>query len=265
MMQVPPIPIDEKYRLDALRSLNLLDTAPEPQFDSLVRLGQKLFDVEICLISLVDSNRQWFKACVGLGASETSRDISFCGHAIIGDDPFVIYDAQEDERFRDNPLVTGPPHIRFYAGIPLRIPVGYKLGTLCIISSKPRSDFSAEDKARLTDLASAAMSGIALRALREDGDKLRTAFEQYVTFAQITKSPMAVISSTGTVENCNEAFNVFCGGAKAEGRALESVLNVGPDWMQRAAAAKELIVHSKVEEAPPAMLYCNGEGYLLAG
>jgi len=108
--------------------------------------------VPIALVSLVDQNRQWFKSCQGLSATETSRDISFCGHAILGDDVFLVPDAAEDERFNDNPLVTDDPHIRFYAGCPLTVPNGSKLGTLCIIDREPR-EFSEDDLALLSDLA----------------------------------------------------------------------------------------------------------------
>ena len=111
-----------------------------------------MFGVQIALVSIVDTNRQWFKSCDGLDASETSREISFCGHAILGDDIFLVPDAALDERFSDNPLVTGEPNIRFYAGCPLRMANGSKLGTLCIIDRQPR-EFGDEDKALLRDLA----------------------------------------------------------------------------------------------------------------
>lgn len=112
-----------------------------------------MFGVPIALVSLIDENRQWFKSCLGLEVSETSRDISFCGHAILGSDVFIIRDALADNRFADNPLVTGDPHIRFYAGCPLSAPNGSKLGTLCILDRKPRS-FETGDVEALKDLAS---------------------------------------------------------------------------------------------------------------
>jgi diguanylate cyclase (GGDEF)-like protein len=151
-MAVPAVPGNEPKRLDTLRALNILDTAPEERFDRLTRLARRLFGVPIALVSLVDENRQWFKSCVGLPIRETSRDISFCGHAILGDDIFMIPDARCDERFKDNPLVTDDPNIRFYAGCPLRASNGSALGTLCLISDKPR-DLSDDDRALLRDLA----------------------------------------------------------------------------------------------------------------
>ncbi|PHV10114.1 sensor domain-containing diguanylate cyclase [Chitinimonas sp. BJB300] len=151
-MQIPETPPNETARLLMLHSLQILDTIPEERFDRLTRMTKRFFDVPIAVISLVDANRQWFKSCFGLSASETPRDISFCGHAILRDDVFIIPDALEDPRFADNPLVTGEPNIRFYAGCPLRIANSINVGTLCIIDNKPRS-FNANDGKLLCDLA----------------------------------------------------------------------------------------------------------------
>lgn len=151
-LQKPDIPINEQSRLETLRSYAILDTPPDDEFDRFTRLAKKLFEVPIALISLVDENRQWFKSCVGLSASETSRDISFCGHAILGDAPFIIPNALKDARFSDNPLVVDDPNIRFYAGCPLSAHNGDKLGTLCIIDRKPRK-LSLGDVEALADLS----------------------------------------------------------------------------------------------------------------
>ena len=151
-MKKPCLPQDEESRLKALRSLNILDTPPEERFDRYTRMAKRMFGVPIALVSLVDENRQWFKSCFGLPVRETPRDISFCGHAILGKEVFVIPDALQDERFADNPLVTEEPHIRFYAGCPLSSIDGSKLGTLCIIDREPRQ-FTPEDIDTLSDLA----------------------------------------------------------------------------------------------------------------
>ena len=151
-MKKPDTPHDEQARLETLRSLGILETAPEERFDRLTRTAKRLFGVPIALVSLIDENRQWFKSCIGLSVSETSRDISFCGHAILGDDLFIIPDTIVDERFADNPLVLNDPYIRFYAGYPLRAPNGRKLGTLCIIDRQPRN-FGKGELEALTDLA----------------------------------------------------------------------------------------------------------------
>lgn len=151
-MKKPDIPHDEQARLQALRSLGVLDTPPEERFDRLTRMAKRLFGVPIALVSLVDEDRQWFKSCFGLRVSETPRDLSFCGHAILGNDLFIIPDALADERFADNPAVVNDPFVRFYAGCPLRGPNGHKLGTLCIIDRQPRS-FDAGELEALVDLA----------------------------------------------------------------------------------------------------------------
>ena len=137
-MQAPNLPSNERERISTLRSLLILDTEPEQRFDNLTNMAAGFFNVPIALVSLVDANRQWFKSRCGLAASETSREISFCGHAILASTPLVIEDTLTDERFADNPLVTGAPHIRFYAGAPLIMDNGMAIGTFCIIDSVPR-------------------------------------------------------------------------------------------------------------------------------
>jgi diguanylate cyclase (GGDEF)-like protein len=159
-MKKPERPQDETARVKTLRSLNVLDTLAEERFDRLTRLAKRMFDVPIALVSLVDANRQWFKSCIGLCVDETARDISFCGHAILGREIFVIPDATRDERFADNPLVSGEPHIRFYAGCPLRYLDGSTLGTLCIIDSRPRA-LGEDDLEALRDLATLAENELA--------------------------------------------------------------------------------------------------------
>ncbi len=156
----PAIPADEKKRLETLRALKILDSAPEERFDRLTRMAKRMFGVPISLVSLVDDNRQWFKSKEGLEADETSRDISFCGHAILGEEAFIVPDARTDERFKDNPLVVGEPNIRFYAGCPLRVSNGSKLGTLCLIDREPR-ELDEDDQQLLQDLATMAEQEIA--------------------------------------------------------------------------------------------------------
>ncbi len=151
-MHVPALPDNEPERLATLRGLEVLDSLPEERFDRITRLAKRLFDVPIALVSLVDDDRQWFKSRIGLDASETPRDVSFCGHAILGSDVFVVRDACADERFSDNPLVTGDPNVRFYAGCPLELGDGARVGTLCVIDQHARA-FEDEDFEILRDLA----------------------------------------------------------------------------------------------------------------
>lgn len=148
-----PLPADEAARLGALRELALLDTDAETRFDRLTRLARDLFGVPIALVSLVDEDRQWFKSRQGLPAPETPREVSFCAHAILEErEVFVVPDATRDDRFADNPLVTGDPDIRFYAGAPLSTSDGHQVGTLCVIDRSPR-DWTREQSAALRDLA----------------------------------------------------------------------------------------------------------------
>jgi len=154
-MSIPAKLENEVERLQTLRSLQILDTPPEERFDRLTRLAKRLFGVPIALVSLVDENRQWFKSRDGLDVCETPRDISFCGHALLGDDILMVADARQDQRFFDSPLVTDHPNVRFYAGVPLRVENGSKLGTLCLMDVEPRT-LDNDDRALLHDLATMA-------------------------------------------------------------------------------------------------------------
>lgn len=153
----------ESARLKALADLNILDTAAEKMFDDIVDAAALALDAKIALVSLVDANRQWFKARCGLDADETGRDIAFCSHAIEQSEPFIILNAAHDPRFADNPLVTGPPHIRFYAGAPLITPSGHAVGTLCVIDDEPRFGLSAREASLLTAFANLVMERLMMR------------------------------------------------------------------------------------------------------
>ncbi len=150
-MKKPDIPADEERRLETLHSLNILDTPPEERFDRLTRLAMRLFNVPVAQVSLIDEARQWFKSCLGIDPVEVPRDLTFCGHAILCEGPFVIEDASKDARFADNPLIAINPKVRFYAGYPLEIN-GSNIGTLCILDYVPRK-FSDADQVLLEDLA----------------------------------------------------------------------------------------------------------------
>jgi diguanylate cyclase (GGDEF)-like protein len=163
-MPAADFPPDEAARLTELRSLDLLDSAPEERFDQVTRLAQRLFGVPVALVSLIDDDRQWFKSRQGVEAAETARDVAFCGHAILGDDIFQVPDAMVDPRFRDNPLVLADPGVRFYASCPIVGPSGAKLGSLCIIDRAPRG-LSDQDRASLRDLADIGEQEIAARQM----------------------------------------------------------------------------------------------------
>lgn len=161
--------IDEQ-RLETLRRYDILDTFPEVAFERITRLTANIFGAPIALISLIDEHRQWFKSHYGLDATETPLHVSFCKHAIARREVFVIPDATKDERFAENSLVTGEPGIRFYAGAPLRSPLGCQIGTLCIIDKLPRRALQHTEQQMLADLAAMVIDQMELRlALRLAG------------------------------------------------------------------------------------------------
>ena len=123
-----PRPVNEAVRLGALLGYNVLDTPPEPSFDRITAMVTRVLDVPIALVSLIDDERQWFKSCIGLGVTQTDRDVTFCAYAILEDTTLVVPDATTDLRFTENPLVTGEPFIRAYAGAPLITPAGLRIG-----------------------------------------------------------------------------------------------------------------------------------------
>ena len=204
-MLIPARPPDEDRRLQALRSLALLDTEAEERFDRITRTATRLFGVPIALVSLVDECRQWFKSKQGLKVTETSRDISFCGHAILGPGPLVVPDALQDPRFADNPLVTGPPYIRFYAGFPLRGPGDQNLGTLCLISPEPRG-FSETDQRQLRDLAAWAERELNQIPLAEALEALQHSEARYRLVTDASTDFIACCDATGRFRFLSPAF-----------------------------------------------------------
>lgn len=198
-----PTPFNDKLRLEALASYDVLDTPPEEAFDGLTRLACRQFNTPIALISLVDEARQWFKSSQGLDAKETARELAFCAHTILTDEPLVVLDATSDERFSKNPLVCGELGIRFYAGAPLITGEGFRLGTFCIIDVEPRQHFSDDDAAALKEFAATAMQVLELRRRARQpentDEEARIAEDARVdlfsTVAHEIRSPLAALFS----------------------------------------------------------------------
>ena len=202
-MQIPEIPENEKERFENLKSYSILDTLPEKSYDDLTAIAAQICDTPIALVSLIDDKRQWFKSHHGLEATETPREFAFCAHAI--NDPehmFIVADSRNDERFHDNPLVTGDPVVIFYAGVPLVSNEGYPLGTICVIDHKPHT-LSEGQKASLNALSNQVVQLFTLRKRNEELNKTLTELEftnqSLKDFAYIAahdlKSPLNGISS----------------------------------------------------------------------
>jgi len=180
-------PLDEAGRLAALRRLELMDTAAEPEFDELVEIAAAICETPMSLITLLDERRQWFKASVGMKVQETSREVAFCDHTIRQPDVMLVEDAENDPRFRDNPLVTGEMHLRFYAGVPVSSPDGYRLGSLCVLDRVPR-------KLTATQLMALQVLGKQANA-RLDLREQRRALEQALAAAETARVALAVSES----------------------------------------------------------------------
>jgi len=280
-----PYPDDEPRRLETLRSLQLLDTSPEERFDRLTRLARRLFGVPIALVSLVDANRQWFKSCVGLPASETARDISFCGHAIMGDEIFLVPNALADARFADNPLVLGDPHIRFYAGCPLKVPNGSRLGTLCVIDVQPR-DLGPEDLALLRDLARMAEQEIAavqlatmdeltmlsnrrgFEALAQHSLSVCKRLERPATLLYIDLDGFKAINDTYGHAEGDRALVGFAAALRATMREADVVGRLGGDefvaLLTNADASQSMVLQQRLDDAVQALNQREQRGYQVA-
>ena len=238
-MKTPNYPHNETERLEFLKSLNILDSLPEQSFDTITSLASDICKTPIATISLVDDSRQWFKSKVGLNASETPRDISFCGHAILGEEIFEVPNALDDDRFCDNPLVTGEPNIRFYAGIPLISNNQYALGTLCVIDNKPR-ELSEEQRKSLKKLASLVEALIEThmqsRKLEETSAAL---FEKTAFINTLVSSAADSIISTdlnGLITSFNKGAEKMLGYSAEEliGLQTPAILHDANEMQQRA-------------------------------
>ena len=217
----------EAARQAALDALGLLDTAPEPVFDRITRLAARLLDVPVALFSLVDRERQWFKSRVGMGATSTPRAQAFCAHTISKNAPMVIEDARADARFRDNPLVTGQPNIRFYAGVPVRTSEGHAIGTLCAVDSKPRR-LAPEDLQAMQDLADIVSKevqyrerlGVAHERLAETGAAARASEDRLRSIFELASIGIALVAPGGAWIGVNKALCEIVGYTEQELRRL---------------------------------------------
>lgn len=221
----PATPVDELLRLETLRNLKILDTEPEERFDRVTRLAKRIFGTPIALVSLIDSDRQWFKSNQGLDAAETPRDISFCGHAILDDRVLVVNDTQADERFSDNPLVTNDPNIRFYAGCPISAPDGRKIGTLCVIDREPR-EIDAGDIRLLQELGQMIEEELVVASMIHSDPV--TGLSNRVGFSRVAEYLLALCVRTGSPASLmlcrltnHNVITGFMGQAEGDRAAIE--------------------------------------------
>ncbi|MES2570147.1 MAG: ATP-binding protein [Verrucomicrobiota bacterium] len=241
----PAIPPTEEERLKTLQALRILNSPSEERFDRITRIAAKLFDMPIAIITLVDTDRQWFKSIYGLPGKETPRSISFCGHAILGDSTFVVPNALADERFFDNPLVTGGPEIRFYAGRPIGTEDGNKLGTLCVIDRKPR-ELSEAQLELLNDLAMLAERELMAIQLQEALERIAESDLALREERQILDAFMQHSPSVSFIKD-SQGRNVFmnrCGEELFQVSAADLRGKRDDEWLP-AELAREIMVNDR--------------------
>jgi two-component system, NtrC family, sensor kinase len=267
-MQTPPSIENEECRLAALHEYDILDSLPESSYDDIAILASMICGTPVAMISLVDKNRQWFKARVGVNAAETSRDISFCGHAIAQSNLFVVKDAHLDGRFKGNPLVDGELGVRFYAGAPLVTPAGDAIGTLCVIDREPR-DLNEQQKSALQALARQVVQLLELRkknkellgSLTQLEEHARTISTQQDLLVYSAKMTAIGNMAGGVAHEINNPLAVICARADMMIEALKSgkstsedlekgLLNIQKTGFRIARIIKGLLAISR-ESGPP--------------
>ncbi|RZS46872.1 putative bifunctional diguanylate cyclase/phosphodiesterase [Sphaerotilus mobilis] len=267
-MDVSPITVDEWHRLANLHRLRVLDTSPEPAFDALVDAAAGALRMPVAMVSLIDADRQWFKASRGMGeTTQTSREIAFCGHVVARGEPLIVPDARLDARFADNPLVTGEPHICFYAGAPLRLADGSCVGALCVIDQVPRQ-LDASGLAVLCDLARVVVHALEARLLRvlehETRHALQRSEETFRLLAENTTDGLAIYED-GAIRYTSPSYARMMGDEAAVGlggRSREVMLErVHPDDRANVSEAVRVALERRLPHQVYSYRIRHGRGH----
>jgi diguanylate cyclase (GGDEF)-like protein/PAS domain S-box-containing protein len=261
-MQTAPTPGNEQERLRALYAAEILDTPAEEDFDGVARLAAAICEVPIARVSLVDADRQWFKACVGDDTSQTPRDISFCGHAIMESDLFIVEDAREDERFADNPQVLGDERVRFYAGAPLITSDGQALGSLCVIDHEPRQLTEAQEDA----LRTLGRQVVGQLELRQREAEMRISERRFRTLTHSAPVGIFETDENGACTFINEYLSELIGRTSDEVRGdawIESIYlkdreRVYTAWMQAVADEGEFTLEYRFQRPDGTTAWVQG-------
>ena len=232
-MKIAPLPNDEQARLATLKKYDILDTEPDAALDAMVQLASYICQTPIAAISLIDENRQWFKAITGLDAKETPRDVAFCAHAILQNETMIVPDALQDERFFDNPLVTSDPDIRFYAGVPLATTQGQHLGTLCVIDRIPRELSSAQLNA-INILAKNIMAHLDLRYSHKQAREHINDLQISSMIFDSASEAILVTDANNAIVSVNPAFTAMTG------YTFNEVVGKNPSILSSGRQSKEL-------------------------
>jgi len=232
-----PLPTNEVERLAALKEYHILDTGTEQSYDDITTLAAHICEVPIAMISLVDEVRQWFKSKVGVEQQQTSRDVAFCAHAILQNEPFIVGDATKDRRFADNALVTGEPYIRFYIGIPLINPEGLALGTLCVVDHQPRQLSAAQQEA----LQALSRQVMALLELRRVSARLAEALDNVKTLQgllPICAWCKRIRDDKGYWDQVEAYFHKYTGADFTHGICPQCLEKAHAEWEHKRSATK---------------------------
>ncbi|HEY9621606.1 MAG TPA: GAF domain-containing protein, partial [Crinalium sp.] len=250
-----PLPANEPERLAALHRYNILDTPPEAAFDRITKLAARLFHMPIALISLVDESRAWFKSCVGFDANEVPRDNTLCSFAVLADEPLIVPDTRQDDRFVCNPFVQAEPGVRFYAGAPLISQDGFNLGTLCLLDSQPHAPFTPEQQATLEDMSAMVVDELELRLAAQKITQSEAKYKQAESDLRDVYVQLETALAAGAVYTYRwhipddrlivsaafaHLFNVDAAGATTTGLPIDQFINsIHAEDRPRIAAALE--------------------------